>query len=86
MDKNELDTGNHNIVQVDKKNRSVTVTKPNSGQGEPPKTYYFDNVFGEESTQVRLIFFLCDDCRNRLFECVFIRLISVFIWGGILIY
>lgn len=69
MDKNELDTGNHNIVQVDKKNRSVTVTKPNTGQGEPPKTYYFDNVFGEESTQVRLIFFFCVtiveiDCLN----------------------
>lgn len=53
MDKNELDMGNQNIVQIDKTNISVTVIKPNSGQGEPPKTYYFDNVFGEESTQVR---------------------------------
>lgn len=52
MDKLELDAGANNIVKVDKINRSITVTKPNSSPGEPPKVYYFDNVYGEESTQV----------------------------------
>uniref|UniRef100_A0A1B0CZ50 Uncharacterized protein n=1 Tax=Phlebotomus papatasi TaxID=29031 RepID=A0A1B0CZ50_PHLPP len=52
MDKLELDAGANNIVKVDKINRSITVTKPNSSPGEPPKVYYFDNVYGEESTQL----------------------------------
>lgn len=52
MDKIERDSSSTNIIKVEKFSRSVTVTKPNSSTGEPPKTYYFDNVFGEESTQV----------------------------------
>ncbi|XP_059621248.1 kinesin-like protein KIF3A isoform X1 [Phlebotomus argentipes] len=54
MDKLEMDAGANNIVKVDKLNRSITVTKPSSNSGEPPKVYYFDNVYGEESTQIDL--------------------------------
>lgn len=52
MDKMEMDMGSGNCIKVDKINRNVTVYKPNSNAGEPPKTYYFDNVFAEDSTQV----------------------------------
>ncbi|XP_055604750.1 kinesin-II 85 kDa subunit-like [Uranotaenia lowii] len=52
MDKNEIDSGSQNIIKADKCNRSITVFKPNASPSEPPKVYYFDNVFGEESTQV----------------------------------
>lgn len=54
MDKSELDSGCENVVKVDKLNRCVTVTKPNTPATEPPKIYYFDNVFAEDSTQVRI--------------------------------
>lgn len=54
MDKNEIDSGCENIVRVDKLNRCITVIKPNSLSNEPPKIYYFDNVFAEDSTQVRI--------------------------------
>lgn len=53
MDKNEVDAGSANVVKVDKVNRCVTVTKPNTDASEPPRIYYFDNVFGEDSSQVR---------------------------------
>lgn len=53
MDKSEVDSGSENIVRVDKLNRCITVLKPNAGATEPPKIYYFDNVFAEDSTQVR---------------------------------
>lgn len=48
-----LDAGNEegcqNVVTVDKTSKSITVFKaPN-----PPKVYYFDNVFDEDSSQVR---------------------------------
>lgn len=55
MDKSELDVGSQNVIKVDKSNRSITVVKPNANSSEPPKVYYFDNVFGEDSTQVRVI-------------------------------
>ncbi|KAL9692223.1 hypothetical protein quinque_015836 [Culex quinquefasciatus] len=51
MDKNELDSGSQNIIKTDKSNRCITVYKPNANSSEPPKVYFFDNVFGEESTQ-----------------------------------
>lgn len=54
MDKNELDSGSQNVIKVDKCNRCVTVYKPNANSSEPPKVYFFDNVFGEESTQIDL--------------------------------
>ncbi|XP_050082283.1 kinesin-like protein KIF3A [Anopheles aquasalis] len=54
MDKNELDSGCQNVIKVDKANRSVTVVKPTANSSEPPKVYYFDNVFGEDSTQIDL--------------------------------
>ncbi|KXJ78349.1 hypothetical protein RP20_CCG004959 [Aedes albopictus] len=54
MDKNETDSGSQNIIKTDKCNRCVTVYKPNANSSEPPKVYYFDNVFGEESTQCPL--------------------------------
>lgn len=53
MDKIELNVGSENVVTVDKVNRSVTVHKPNASPGEPPKVYYFDNVFADDSAQVR---------------------------------
>lgn len=54
MDKIEIDAGSENVVKVDKLNRCVTVTKPNSAIGEPPRMYHFDNVFAEDSAQVGL--------------------------------
>ncbi|XP_035903952.1 kinesin-like protein KIF3A [Anopheles stephensi] len=54
MDKNELDCGSQNVIKVDKSNRSITVVKPGANSSEPPKVYYFDNVFGEDSTQIDL--------------------------------
>ncbi|EAT37007.1 AAEL010942-PA [Aedes aegypti] len=54
MDKNEIESGSQNIIKSDKCNRCVTVYKPNANSSEPPKVYYFDNVFGEESTQIDL--------------------------------
>ncbi|XP_055542710.1 kinesin-like protein KIF3A [Wyeomyia smithii] len=54
MDKNEIDFGCQNVIKTDKCNRSITVYKPNANSSEPPKVYYFDNVFGEESTQIDL--------------------------------
>lgn len=56
MDHGEIDSGSANVVKVDKLNRCINVTKINasssSAVSEPPKRYYFDNVFGEDSTQV----------------------------------
>ncbi|XP_058446647.1 kinesin-like protein KIF3A [Malaya genurostris] len=54
MDKSETDSGYQNVIKVDKSNRSITVQKPNVSLSEPPKVYFFDNVFGEESTQIDL--------------------------------
>lgn len=51
MDKSEMEAGSENVVRIDKPNRCITVIKPNAVT-EPPKIYYFDNVF-EDSTQVR---------------------------------
>lgn len=60
MDKLETDVGAANVVKIDKQNRCVTVTKPSTEHGEPPRVYYFDNVFAEDSTQVSEIFiFVC---------------------------
>lgn len=53
MDKSEIELGSENVVKVDKPNRCITVIKPNAPVSEPPKIYYFDNVF-EDSTQVRV--------------------------------
>ncbi|XP_034107479.1 kinesin-like protein KIF3A [Drosophila sulfurigaster albostrigata] len=54
MDKNELATGALSAIQVDKINRAITVVKPNATANEPPKTYYFDNVFDGASNQLDL--------------------------------
>lgn len=54
MDKIEIDSGNENVIKVDKLNRCVTVYKPNAAVGEPPRIYYFDNIFAEDSSQVRM--------------------------------
>ncbi|KAM8710099.1 hypothetical protein ACLKA7_016833 [Drosophila subpalustris] len=54
LDKNELSTGALSAIQVDKINRAITVSKPNATANEPPKTYYFDNVFDGVSNQLDL--------------------------------
>ncbi|KAH8302348.1 hypothetical protein KR044_005404 [Drosophila immigrans] len=54
MDKNELVAGALSAIQVDKINRAITVVKPNATANEPPKTYYFDNVFDGASNQLDL--------------------------------
>ena len=55
LDVHERQEGCQNVVTVEKLSRAITVLKPNSGTGvaEPPKVYYFDNVFAEDSSQVR---------------------------------
>lgn len=57
MDKSERAAGNENVVRVEKGSRCITVTKPHHGTSapEPPKIYYFDNVFGADSSQVSLL-------------------------------
>lgn len=56
FDQNEIDSGSEIVVKVDKSNRCISVAKINSSSSstvpEPPKRYYFDNVFGVESSQV----------------------------------
>lgn len=56
MDRTEIDSGSEIVVKVDKLNRCISVAKINSSSSstvpEPPKRYHFDNVFGEESSQV----------------------------------
>ncbi|BFF97454.1 kinesin-like protein KIF3A [Drosophila madeirensis] len=54
MDKNELTAGALSAISVDKINRAITVMKPNATANEPPKTYYFDNVFDLSSNQLDL--------------------------------
>lgn len=54
MDKIEIQNSALNVVKVDKINRSITVTKPNATPNEPPKNYFFDNVFGDDSNQIDL--------------------------------
>ncbi|XP_017862241.1 PREDICTED: kinesin-like protein KIF3A [Drosophila arizonae] len=54
MDKNELASGAVSAIQVDNINRAITVIKPNATANEPPKTYYFDNVFDGNSNQLDL--------------------------------
>ncbi|KAH8339029.1 hypothetical protein KR074_000941 [Drosophila pseudoananassae] len=54
MDKNELSAGALGALSVDKINRAITVMKPNATGNEPPKTYYFDNVFDGASNQLDL--------------------------------
>uniref|UniRef100_A0A6P4EKH0 Kinesin-like protein n=1 Tax=Drosophila rhopaloa TaxID=1041015 RepID=A0A6P4EKH0_DRORH len=54
MDKNELSAGALSAISVDKINRAITVMKPNPTANEPPKTYYFDNVFDGGSNQMDL--------------------------------
>ncbi|CAO1416182.1 unnamed protein product [Diamesa serratosioi] len=51
-----LENGAQNIVTLNKANRSVTILKPisNAGVTEPPKVYFFDNIFGEDATQIDL--------------------------------
>lgn len=56
MDKSEVESGSENIVRIDKLSRSITVLKPSAAVTEPPKIYYFDNVFAEDSTQVCMNF------------------------------
>lgn len=53
MEKSELNSGAINVIQVDKINRAITAVKPNAAN-EPPKTYYFDNVFSSDSNQLDL--------------------------------
>ncbi|KAH8349921.1 hypothetical protein KR084_009201 [Drosophila pseudotakahashii] len=54
MDKNEVSAGALISISVDKLNRAITVMKPNATANEPPKTYYFDNVFDGGSNQMDL--------------------------------
>ncbi|XP_053952591.1 kinesin-like protein KIF3A [Anastrepha obliqua] len=54
MEKSEINCGATNVIQVDKINRAITAVKPNATVNEPPKTYYFDNVFSTDSNQLDL--------------------------------
>ncbi|XP_067613162.1 kinesin-like protein KIF3A [Eurosta solidaginis] len=54
MEKSEISCSAVNVIQVDKINRAITAVKPQATANEPPKTYYFDNVFGSDSNQLDL--------------------------------
>lgn len=57
MDRNEIQCGALSVIKVDKLKRSITAVKPPSNisnSNEPPKTYYFDNVFDGDSSQLDL--------------------------------
>ncbi|XP_013384616.1 kinesin-like protein KIF3A isoform X3 [Lingula anatina] len=48
----EKDSGCKLTVNIDEVRGTVTVQNPNAPQGEPPKVFTFDTVFGMESKQV----------------------------------
>lgn len=75
MDKNEIEAGSANVVKVDKLNRCVTVTKPNTAIGEPLRMYHFDNVFAEDSAQVGLL-------QNSSWICLYLHYIFIDLSNG----
>lgn len=48
----EVQAGYRSMVTVDDLNCSILVTNPDAQQGEPPKVFTFDSVFGTDSKQV----------------------------------
>ncbi|KAK2163150.1 hypothetical protein LSH36_84g00049, partial [Paralvinella palmiformis] len=48
----EKSTGCIQVVKIDEVRGSVTVQNPNASQGEPPKQFTFDTVFGADCKQV----------------------------------
>ncbi|XP_071552253.1 kinesin-like protein KIF3A isoform X3 [Panulirus ornatus] len=48
----ELQAGYRSTVTVDDLNCSILVTNPDAQEGEPPKVFTFDSVFGTDSKQV----------------------------------
>lgn len=54
MDRNELLAGAVSVIKLDKLKRAITVVKPHATANEPPKNYYFDNVFDGDSSQLDL--------------------------------
>lgn len=52
LNEKEKGNGNQKVVSVDKNRGIVSVRNPTCEQGEPPKTFTFDHVFGDDSKQV----------------------------------
>ncbi|KAK7067890.1 Kinesin-like protein kif3a [Halocaridina rubra] len=48
----EIQAGYKSLVATDDRNCSIHVTNPSAAEGEPPKVFTFDSVFGEDSKQV----------------------------------
>lgn len=48
----ELREGNQKVVSVNKATGEISVRNPNAAQGEPPKIYTFDHVFGDDTRQL----------------------------------
>lgn len=90
IDQIEIDAGSANVVKVDKLNRCINVTRINasssSAVSEPPKRYYFDNVFDEDSTQVCILQSIyssvCCLCANFGFFFSFLCLCRLSSLGG----
>lgn len=56
LSEKESQAGFQSIVESDDLNCSVLVTNPAAQDGEPPKVFTFDSVFGQNSKQVGNIF------------------------------
>ena len=52
LSEKETHAGYESIVQSDDLNCSLLVTNPAAQDGEPPKVFTFDSVFGQNSKQV----------------------------------
>ncbi|XP_067132536.1 kinesin-like protein KIF3A [Centruroides vittatus] len=52
MSEKEVAAGYKNIIEVDSVQGMVTVWNPNGTQGEPPKRFTFDTVFGPDAKQL----------------------------------
>lgn len=52
LNKRELETNSLNVTQVDEQKQQITIKKPGSQSSDVPKTYRFDHILTEDSTQV----------------------------------
>ena len=52
LNEKEKSESNQKVVSVDKSTGTISVRNPAANSAEPPKTYTFDHVFGDDSKQL----------------------------------
>lgn len=57
----EIQAGYKSSVEVDDLNCSILVTNPDAQEGEPPKVFTFDSVFGTDSKQVSVLYIVSNN-------------------------